>query len=386
MYLYPFKNDYRDHDLAMIYDIIKDHYPVEGKKRYTHKTISTSPAFEKVNRLVNEEFLNPKAYKAKWEKFASVLKKELKRPVYSYPELGHSPCFHGEVMLKEIKETDFIRGKTLHFNISVIGPFFSIQGIDSSNAILPIDPRPHIQPETGNFVATHASTVSPIFEYKEMFNRLEELIRQHFPIYRFIPYSVGMSTIKNISIKDDLSDFRILDTVYEGLFGRGAVNDCLTRGDTNYGLDDWLKPLNKRETKLIDLIAEHVSTASSDITIHKVWKLQESKRLETLVITGNLMFGMDLFDVIDLCDQSTVITIAEKARGTPSKAKYKIANNIIELNELISLRIVELTQDKLTLNVIINLAHNKVSAKGEAVQMKFIQMKKTDSPNRSSKN
>jgi hypothetical protein len=95
---------------------------------------------------------------------------------------------------------------------------------------------------------------------------------------------------------------------------------------------------------------------------------------------------MDLFDVIDLCDQSTVITIAEKARGTPSKAKYKIANNIIELNELISLRIVELTQDKLTLNVIINLAHNKVSAKGEAVQMKFIQMKKTDSPNRSSKN
>lgn len=105
-----------------------------------------------------------------------------------------------------------------------------------------------------------------------------------------------MSTIKNISVADELRDPRSLDTIYEALFGLGAVHDCLTRGDEYYGMNDWVKPLNKKEKSLMDVISQHIIAAPKETTVHKVWKLQESKRLETFKISGNLTFGMDLFE------------------------------------------------------------------------------------------
>lgn len=373
MYLHPFRNMYRDHDFALISDTIKEFFPVDKPKRLASKTVSSSRGWKKMGKIVDKEFLDEKAYRDKWGKLTSDLKKIFKKPVHGYPDLAGGG-FVGEVIIEEEKKPDFIRQKSLRFYVSILGPFFSIHGVDSSTAILEIESRLE-KFNKGNFAATHAITVSPAFEYQAAFKQLEDELRAFFPGYLFVPYDIGMSTIKNISIADELRDIRSMDTLYEALFGRAAVHECLTRGDRRHGMIDWIKPLDKTEKSLIDLISEHIVTASTDTTIHKVWKFQESKRLDTFTESGNVTFGMNLFDVIDLSDKSNIIVISEKEHGTPSSSTYKIIDNVIMFSETISFKIINVTRDTLTLHLVIDFVHNNVSAKGAAIEMKFVQMK-----------
>ena len=376
MYCHPFKNQYGDQDFTLISHTIKKYFPVDKPKRLTSKTVASSPGYKKIGKIVNEEFLNQKAYRDKWGKLTSHLKKVFKRPVHGHPNLaGGEGCgFFGEVIIEEDKEPDFIRQKSLRFYVSILGPFFSIHGVDSSIALLEIESIVK-DFNKGNFAATHAITISPVFEYQEAFNKLEEELRFFLPAYLFVPYDVGMSTLKNISVADELRDPRSLGTIYEALFGLGAVHNCFTRGDRYYGMNDWVKPLSEHEKLLIDLISEHIIAAPEETTVHKVWKLQESKRLETFKVSGNVMFGMDLFDVIDLTDKSKLISMSKK-RGAPSSGKYTIKNEVIEINPNYSLRILDLSKDTLTLHLILNFETKDVSIKGEALELKFIQMKR----------
>jgi hypothetical protein len=330
-----------------------------------------------MQKLFKAEFINQKAYWAKWGKLNSTLKKVFKKSVYGSPDLmGGGFC--GEIVITEDKQPDFIRQKTLQFYISILGPFFSIHGIDRSTAILPVDLLGRDRHE-GRFMATHAVTVSPAFEYQNEFKMLEDELREYFPGYLFVPFDIGMSTIKNISIEEDQRDPRIMDTIYEALFGQRAVLTCLTRGDKRYGWKDWIKPVSNEEQSLFELLATHVISAPTDTTIHKVWKLQETKTLDSFKITGNLMFGTDTYDVIDLTDKSTMIAITEKERNTPQSLNYKIIDNVITFSEVVSLKIINLTNDSLTLHLLIDFADEEVSAKGAAAEMKFVQMKKMGS-------
>lgn len=373
MYLLPFKNQYRDQDFTLIANTIKEYFPVSKPKRLTAKTVASSPGFKKMGKIVNEEFLNQKAYRQKWGKLTSHLKKAFKRPVHGHPDLSGGGFF-GELIIEEDKKPDFIRKKSLMFYVSILGPYFSIHGVDSSIALLEIesDTRGF---NSGNFAATNAITISPVFEYQEEFNKLEDELRSFFPGYLFVPYVVGMSTIKNISIADESRDPRRMDTIYEALFGVGAVHNCLTRGDQYYGMSDWVKPLNKKEKSLVDVISQHVIGTPKGTTIHKVWKLLESKKLETFKVSRNLMFGVGLFDIIDLTDKSKFIMIS-KERGAPSSGEYNINKEMIQINANFSLRIVELSNAALTLNLILNLEHGDVSVKGEVMELKFTQLKK----------
>ena len=373
MYLLPFQSQYRDHDFSLISNAVKDYYPGDTAERLTSKTFSLSPGFARLRKIANEEFLNEKGYREKWGKLTSHLKKILKKPVEGYPDLLLPGGFVGGVVVSEDKQPDFIRQKTLRFYISLIGPFFSIHGVDSSTAILSVESRLK-DFDKGNFAATHAITVSPAFEYQEIFNALENELRAYFPGYLFVPHTIGMSTIKNISIADDARDPRSIDTVYEALFGRTAVYECRTRGDIRHGFDDWIKPLSKEEEALLDLISQHIINAPADTTVHKVWKLAETKRLDTFRMTGNLMFGVDPFDVVDLTDRSNVIIISKK-RGAPSSGDYNIKDNVIEINSNLFLRITDLSEDTLTLNVILKIEDKNVSLNGEVMELKFTQMK-----------
>jgi hypothetical protein len=373
----PFHNKYHDHDFSLLYDTIKRHYPIDASMRITAEKAANTPGFKKIIALVEENFLDKKNYRERWTKLNQFLKKEIKKPVRSTFTL-YNCCYSGAIVLEEFKGEDFIKAKKLHFYISLLGPFFSIIGIDSATILLPIE-MPRGDSMKDIFEKQHAVTVSPIFEYTSTFNLLEGKLREFFPGYSFIPYNVGMSTIKNISFKDDVHVSSKIDTVYEGLFGQIAIHDCLSRGDGRYGLNDWLKPFNKKEQKLIDLISEHIINPTKESSIHKVWKLQEYKRLDTFKITGNLMFGMDLFDVIDLCDKVKAI-VRSSDRGTPFITKYKIQHDVIKFSANVSpdvsLRIVNVGQDSLTLNLIIDLTDKNASIKGETVEMKFVQMKK----------
>src|SRR5687768_4938967 len=102
MYLNPFRNQSRDHDFTLISGTIKDYFPVDKPRRRTSKTVASSAGFKKIGRIVNKEFLNEKAYHAKWGKLTSNLKKIFKKPVHGHPDLS-SGGFIGEVIIHEDK-------------------------------------------------------------------------------------------------------------------------------------------------------------------------------------------------------------------------------------------------------------------------------------------
>lgn len=371
-HLRRFQNDYPDHDFSLIYDTIRAYYPISKATRSSYTDIASEPGFKKISALINDNFIDKKNYKERWTKLNQTLKRTLKKSIYAFPDLS-GPCYSGEVTLQKVKTADFVWTKELRFYISLIGPFFSIQGIDHTNIILPIDmPRGDSHP--GNFAATNAVTVSPVFEYKAMFNLLEQELRAYFSGYLFVPYAIGMATIKNISIEDDLREPRMIDTVYEGLFGRVAVHDGLSRGDDHYGFSDWLKPLSTREKELADILSRHIASAPKGTTVHKVWKLKDHNELDTFKLTGNLMANIPLFDVIDLTDEARAITIEKDGRA-PGETPYKLADNRIYISDVYWLRIIRLTQDSLTLNVCIDLQIEETSLKGELIEAYYVEMK-----------
>ncbi|HMG88498.1 MAG TPA: hypothetical protein VK589_00510, partial [Chryseolinea sp.] len=282
------------------------------------------------------------------------------------------PCLFCDLTLSKITQTDFIREKSLYFYISVLGPFFSIHGVDHSIALLPMDSR-YGSNERGNYAATHAITVSPVFEYEEAFNALEHELRKELPGYLLVPYDIGVSTIKNISRTDETEDLAAMDTIYEGLFSSRAVHDALTRGDNHYGFSDWLKPLTQKEKKLLDVVSAHATHSTSDITVHKVWKLVEKKALDTFHRSGNIMFGADAFNILDLTNKTKLILTSEK-RGAPYRYSYRIDDNMIKISSGYSLRIVDVASDSLVLRLSIDIQVEGASVHGEVMELKFVQM------------
>ena len=367
----PFKNSYQDHDFSLIYDSIKRYYPIKQAKRLTSEEFAATSGCKKIRELMGEEFFNKGAYHKKWGKFVSALRKSLKKPIAAYPTIS-GPSLFGEVTLSKIKHDDYVFEKVLNFHISVIGPFYSIQGIDRSTALLPMDSR-FGPAQLGNYGAINSATLSPVFEYEDPFNALETALRRRLPGYKFIPYHIGMSTIKNISRPDDSFGLAAMDTIYEGLFGSTAVYHAQVRGDERHGMTDWLKPLSYKEKKLLDSIAKHTTKSTSALTIHKVWKLTDSKPLHDFR-RRNVLVGFDPFEVLDFTNKSKVIVSGGK-RGSAFIFPYEVHDDLIEISGTFSLRIMDVGRDVLTLRLVLDIQAKQGPVQSEVAEFKFAQMK-----------
>jgi hypothetical protein len=110
MYLLPFSNDYRDHDFTLIVNTIKKYFPIEKPRRLTSKAVPSFSGFKKIGKMMDEEFLNQNAYRAKWGELTSHLKKVFEREADGYPDmLGGG--FLGTVIFEEGKSQIFCSAK-----------------------------------------------------------------------------------------------------------------------------------------------------------------------------------------------------------------------------------------------------------------------------------
>ena len=363
-----FHTEYKDYSFQEIYDTIKTFYPIEEPDRYTSETISSFHGFIEMSRLMEENFINQKNYRERWSKFNKHLKKSIKKSVRSTFTLTNC-CYCGEVVLETIETNEYTRTKKLHFFISILGPYFSIYGIDSSSVKLPVQEH---GTEYLQYDADHAVTVSPISEYQTLFLSLEDSIREWFPGYLFIPYEIGMSTLKGISIEDEYQTTLHPDTIYEGIFGPIATPTCEPRGNQSYGIGDWRKPLTAEEKRLTDLISEHINTSSSasEITLHKVWKLKHYNQLKSFEQSHNLFFGISPFDIIDLSDLNRAL-VMEKNSIAPAELSYEIVNNSIVFSTNMTLKIINLSEDVLSVVLHVDLQIEANSVRGDLVEMEF---------------
>jgi hypothetical protein len=351
-----FQADFGDHNFQEIYDTIREYYPVgEEYKNYTPESLRDFPGYQKIWQLIDENFVNKKNYKGRWVPLSKYLKTSLKKRVVSSNGMFDC-CASGEVIVSEFKSKEYTKTKKLCYFISLLGPYYAIYGIDSSEVILPTKFSNFNGDEISTipYSADHVVTISPVFEYESLFVQLQNKIKEHFAGYKFIPYSIGISAIEGISYRyrseyDSPEEKVYMDNIYAGLFGLRVTPKCIHRGEDNYGFVDWLKPLSDEELNLSDLIKANIqitANGSREVSIHKVWKLKSWKKLPLELNLGG-MWGMDLIEILDLTSPQKVI-ISAGERKTPGTSTYYIDNGNLVFNEDLFFEIKQVTDAELT--------------------------------------
>ena len=229
------------YDYWSIYEAIKKYYPIGIQpKRHQHNSLFDHyPGYIAMNQFINDNIIKQKNYRERLGKFKLHLREEVKKPVQDNGRDALVPSFSALVQLQSIKEQDRIFLKELHFSVSLIGPFFTIFGMDRTllnlSGKFPMAVGSEQEP-VYIFDATHAITVSPFEEYEQVFTMVEQKISTWFSGYRFIPYYINKMYFEGLRLQNT----DLLPTpIYRLLF-----NDMLNinepeRGYDAYGSDSW---------------------------------------------------------------------------------------------------------------------------------------------------
>jgi len=227
------------------------------------------------------------------------------------------------------------------------------------------------------YSADHVATISPVFEYEALFVQLQAKIKERFTAYKFIPYSIGVSSIKGISHRymsedDSAGENPHKNSIYAGLFGLKVKPRCMYRGDKNYGFVDWLKQLNDKELELSNLVKENIRITASGlgkVSIHKVWKLKSWKKLPLQLNLGG-MWGIDFIEILDLTSPKNLIVIAGE-RKAPDICTYRIENGNLVFNENLFFEIKQVTDAELTVIMHINIPFGTLGNSAPVVELVY---------------
>lgn len=366
---------YSNHDFSAIHETISKYYPIEDPHKYYEKKIGDFKGVNKIEKILHDNFFNTKNYRERWGKFKKFLKQELKMPIHE-SMVAFYPCYSGILKLKKEKSKNGnTYSKELHFFISLLGPYYTILGIDKSEINLEeIFPRLKGGEElrSRSFAANLAITVSPYLEYKDSFLLLQEKILKYFPSLKFIPYDISIKKAKNIAFLNPDSEAE--DFVFSALFRPDNFFNAETRGDTYFGFDEWLivKKPDKKNNKIKEDLLKKSLKVGSRLTVHKVWKF---KAANIIPINSNIgMFGLDLFEVLDLTDINFA-TIIFKEDEEPVISNYAIVDKEIKIERFqnkLKFRIPELQENELKIIVKIDLIVNEQKTiKGDILEMIF---------------
>ena len=239
-----FNFDENSIDLWPIYIAIKDYYPIGIPFNPENEEFYRSyPGSKERVRLILDNFHNNEHYEERWVKFQDQLGRELGVAVEGTTN-AMAPSFSAALKLEEKTFENLYSGKELHFAVSLLGPFFTIYGLDYAGVTLRKDFSwaPHIEDDQVYHYSTCAITTSPYFEYAEPFMRLEQKLRERYPSYRMVPFEINAQKIRGLQVdyganhSNDTSH-----TVFNGLFhDTHEMNLEITRGDESYGSDDWV--------------------------------------------------------------------------------------------------------------------------------------------------
>ena len=338
------------YDFTPIEDTIRTYYPIENPEKYDDKNVYEFPGFEKLNEVINDNFDIQKHYSERWVKFKNFLKLELKKPVQETMSAFH-PCYSGKVVLKKEKNTSLVYRKELHFYISLLGPYYSIIGLDSSEILLEHTFSTTEETRLVPYRANHAITVSPFLEYEEQFTLLQEKIVEYFPDYKFVPFKISMRNIPGTSLFEPYNEDILKDSVFYALFRPDDIFNTQTRGDNFFGALDWLKVKKLNKIRLEQIREDFLKKSDinkSDLTLHKVWKLQTTTRLPSTQKNGGASITLDSIQVLDLSDATSAVITTEE-NEEPSSTAYSIINDEIRFDHFTSDAIMLIISD-LTIN------------------------------------
>ncbi len=215
----------RDPVLIEVAKTIRELYPI-GINAYSPE-YHEYPGIKKIKALMAENIGNNKNYNKIWSSLLKKLRKESGKEINS-TTYGVGPGFSGDLVLEKYEDQSLIRVKRIAFAVSLIGPFYSICGVDET----------FIKDEGKSYHAINVVTTSPYKEFEGAFNGIKYGIENQFKDYRLVPFLACVQSLKDLDV---LNSHRQEGTVYGALFNHlfdyYNYSFPILRGDSVYGYD-----------------------------------------------------------------------------------------------------------------------------------------------------
>ncbi|KAA9325360.1 hypothetical protein F0P96_20380 [Hymenobacter busanensis] len=230
-----------------IYDAVKKYYPLgidvnRQDVRITKRSetfVDNYPANKDIQELIHENIFIQKNHSTRWGSFQKDLQNQTAKRIRNTSNLMW-PCFSGNVVLSNKKNGNCIYSSELRFAVSLLGPFYTIYGADSTTLVLHSGiPHPDEPTYPVRFPSINAITASPYQEYESTFQIVQDSIRKCFPGYRLVPFVINTMRIEGLH----LDHFEEQDpTIHDALFynlENFTYSMRRVRGDKSYGCDEW---------------------------------------------------------------------------------------------------------------------------------------------------
>ena len=212
-----------------IANTIKQYYP-RGLSNFDPE-YGKYPGIIKAHEIICENIgppeQKPGPYTKKWHSLIKSLRenseKQIKGTTY-----GFVPGFSADLILENYEYESFTYTKRIAFAVSMLGPFFSICGIDETFV------KEKDREFGGAYNAINVVTASPYKEFEGDFDGIKLLIEKYFPNYKFVPFDVCMMHIKDVQTPHSMGqDCTIYNALFNHLFN--FYTHFRSRGDGYYG-------------------------------------------------------------------------------------------------------------------------------------------------------
>ncbi|MCO5945979.1 hypothetical protein [Mucilaginibacter flavidus] len=164
-----------------------------------------------------------------WSAFVKRVSAKLNKEVDG-TTYGLMPGYSADLILERHEDNMLIREKKISFAVSLLGPYYSICGIDQTTIKLLDDEA------TRYYEAINVVTVSPYREFEADFIFIEQQITKKFKGYKIVPFDICMDFIKDV---ETLYSMGQEGNIYSALFNHmfNFYAHQRSRGDRYYGLE-----------------------------------------------------------------------------------------------------------------------------------------------------
>ena len=226
---FPIDNASKISLFSEIADTIIQYYP-KGLNSFDAE-YSKYPGIIKAKEIISENTGPPEqklgALSKKWGSFLKSLRENIDNEIRG-TTYGFVPGFSADLILEHFEDKALIRTKRIAFAVSMLGPFFSICGVDET-----FIKEKEREFESG-YHAINVVTASPYKEFEKDFLAVKLLIERNFVDYKFIPFDDCMLFIKDVETPNSMGQE---GTVYNALFNHlfNFYIHFRSRGDRGYG-------------------------------------------------------------------------------------------------------------------------------------------------------
>lgn len=214
-----------------IFEAILKYYPTGIKSDLP--AYHEFPGQVELGKIIIDNIHSNKNFKARWKDFEKEIRSSSKKRVEGQT-YAMRPSFSSSLILKKFKHNELLHFKTLRYSVSLIGPFYTVYGVDETAITDNMDGHDVF------YTAINIVTVSPYKEFESSFNFIRLKIEERFKGYKFIPFGLHSMSIEGLydPYKDD-EEY----TIYRALFDDflNEYDPYRKRGDYRYGFDKWTK-------------------------------------------------------------------------------------------------------------------------------------------------